>query len=543
MRVLLVKRLESSFFAFRQSLSRFQKAINNMLTMFDDNRIFIAPDLDINKLLEEGASYEEIEIKINKAGGNNREFKATDFDNKFYILLLKDKDKVDDLIDRWRQVTVDPKLQEFANQVEKNFFNYKKNQSGKLVIFSESKETAYELSSQFKKLGDYKILAVSADNRKSVESILRENFDANLEEERWKNEFDIVITTEVLAEGINLHRSNVIVNYDVPWNSTRLMQRIGRVNRIGSRANEIFVYNFYPSAHGDAQIQLVNTALRKLQAFHTAFGEDNRIFSLLEEKGEGALFGNKIQKEESEILKYLNELRDFKKKEPKRFAEISSIPNKARCGRKAIEGQLTILNTDTGDLNYPLVDTSLAYLKSENHPGVFCLVTTDFRNIELNFLQAVKIFKATQSETSFELHDKHHEQALAAMEFFKTEKNQENIQAVSRKNLSPAENKAITNINAIVKIAPTEQKRKVLQRTLELIKKGTFASKGFPKEINDFFTNSERVMRTPEKFIELLFTQVLDRYDLSTRATEQTRQEPRPRGLINPKIVLTQSFS
>lgn len=543
MRVLLVKRLESSFFAFRQSLSRFQKAINNMLTMFDDDRIFIAPDLDINKLLEEGLSYEEIESKINKAGGNNREFKATDFDKKFYILLLKDKDKVDDLIHRWSKVKIDPKLVEFASQVSKNFFDPKKNQAGKLVIFSESKETAEELATQFKNLGDYKILTVSAENRKSVEEKLRENFDANLEEEKWKNEFEIVITTEVLAEGINLHRSNVIINYDVPWNSTRLMQRIGRVNRIGSKAKQIFVYNFYPSAHGDAQIQLVNTALRKLQAFHTAFGEDNRIFSILEEKGEGALFGNKIQKEESEILKYLNELRDFKKKQPKWFAEIFAIPNKARCGRQAPEGQLTILNTDTGDINYPLVNTSLAYLKSENHPGVFCLVTPDSSNIELNFLQAVKIFRATQSEKSIELHGQHHEQALAAMQFFKTEKNQENIQTVSRKNLSPAENKAITNINAIVKIAPTEQKRKVLQRTLELIKQGTFASKGFPKEINDFFTTNGRVMNIPETFIELLFKQVLDRYDLSTRATEPIVQEPRPRGIINPKIVLTQSFS
>lgn len=542
MRVLLVKRLESSFFAFRQSLKRFQKAINNMLLMFDDNRVFIAPDLDINKLLEEGMSYEEIEDKINKAGGNNREFKSEDFDKKFYILLMKDKDKVDDLIDRWSKVSIDPKINEFAKQVRDNFFDAGKNQSSKLVIFSESKETAEELSIQFKRLGDYKILTVSADNRKTVESILRENFDANLEEEKWKNDFDVVITTEVLAEGINLHRSNVIINYDVPWNSTRLMQRIGRVNRIGSRAKEIFVYNFYPSAHGDAQIQLVNTALRKLQAFHTAFGEDNRIFSLLEEKGDGALFGNKIQKEESEILKYLNELRDFKKKEPSWFSAISHIPNKARCGRKSLN-QLTILNADSGDVNYPLSGTSLAYLKSENHPGIFCLVTPESINIELNFLQAVKIFKAARDEKAFGLHSKHHEQALAAMDFFKTEKNQDNVQAVSRKNLSPVENKAITNINAIVKIAPTEQKKKVLQRTLEVIKQGTFASKGFPKEINDFFTTNEKVMSVPDKFIELLFVQVLERYDLSPKSMDTAKQEIRPRGIINPKIVLTQSFS
>ena len=83
MKTLLVKRLESSFFAFTQSLKRFQKAIDNMIHMFEDNRIFIAPDLDINKLLEEGLSYDEIEAKINDKGGNNKEYKKTSFDTKF----------------------------------------------------------------------------------------------------------------------------------------------------------------------------------------------------------------------------------------------------------------------------------------------------------------------------------------------------------------------------------------------------------------------------------------------------------------------------
>lgn len=88
-----------------------------------------------------------------------------------------------------------------------------------------------------------------------------------------------------------------------------------------------------------AQIHLVNNALRKLQAFHTAFGEDNKAFSILEEKGEGALFGNKIQKEESEILKYLNETRDIRKKHPKIFNDISKFPNKAKCGRQLSESK------------------------------------------------------------------------------------------------------------------------------------------------------------------------------------------------------------
>ncbi|MDD4374814.1 MAG: helicase-related protein, partial [Bacteroidales bacterium] len=241
MKTLLVKRLESSFYAFTQSLSRFQKAIDIMLGMFDKNRVFIAPDLDINKLLEEGLSYDEIEAKINEKGGNNKEYKKDAFDKKFVALLKQDKEKVDDLIERWSKVKKDPKLIEFAKQIQEEFFKPNQNISGKLIIFSESKETAEELTVKLSKITKKKVLTVSAENRKYVENTIRDNFDANLEEEKWKNDYDIIITTEVLAEGINLHRSNVIVNYDVPWNSTRLMQRIGRVNRIGSRADRIYV--------------------------------------------------------------------------------------------------------------------------------------------------------------------------------------------------------------------------------------------------------------------------------------------------------------
>lgn len=543
MKTLLVKRLESSFFAFTQSIGRFQKAIDNMLKMFDNNRIFVAPDFNINKLLDEGLSYDEIEAKINEKGGNNKEFKSDAFEDKFIALLKSDKEKIDDLVERWSKVKHDPKLDEFSEQIKKEFFQKKKNLSRKLVIFTESKETAEELTKHLEKISKYKVLTVSSENRKAVENILMENFDANLAEEKWKDDFDIVVTTEVLAEGINLHRSNMIVNYDVPWNATRLMQRIGRVNRIGSRAEQIFVYNFYPSAHGDEQIKLVNNALRKLQSFHTAFGEDNKIFSLLEEKGEGALFGNKIQKEESDILKYLNELRDFKKKNGKRFDEISKIPNKARCGRQVGEGlQLTLLDAESGEINYPLQNTSLTYLKSDNHPGIFCLITSELNIIEMNFLQAVKIYKADEKEKAVALHKQHYEQTVKGLDYFKAEKNQENIQTISRKNLNPAENKAISNVNAILKIAPTEQKKMALQRALDLIKKGTYGSKGLPKSINDYFTGNAQLLKEPVKFVNQLFIDVLDRYDLSSNLDDGSKETIAHGGIVNPKIVLTQSF-
>jgi superfamily II DNA/RNA helicase len=541
MKILLVKRLESSFFAFTQSLGRLQKAIDHMIGMFQENRIFIAPDFDINKLLEEGYSYDQIEAKLNEKGGNNKEFTQDAFDPEFISFLKQDKAKIDELVIRWNKIDKDPKLIEFANQIQNEFFLSNKNQSGKLVVFTESKETAEKLSDQLRSFSNHKVLTVSSENRETVQTILRDNFDANLEEEKWKNDFAIIITTEVLAEGINLHRSNIVVNYDVPWNSTRLMQRIGRVNRIGSRAEQIYVYNFYPSAHGDAQINLVNNALRKLQAFHTAFGEDNKIFSLLEEKGEGALFGNKIKKEINEVELYLTELREFKKNYPERYREIKKIPNKARCGRDAGEKRVNLTNEEGSPYQIELRNSSLTYLKSENHPGIFCLITENKNKIELNFLQAIKTYKATEDEKPTLLHQYHHEQVLAGLEYFKAEKNQENIQSISKRNLSSSENKAILNLNAIRTLG-TEQQRLALLRIRELIQKGTFAAKSLPKAINDFFMANDRLLLERSNFVDKLFTDVLDRFDVSIKEDDGMKEKAY-RGIINPQIVLTQSFT
>lgn len=540
MKTLMVKRLESSFFAFKMSLSRFQKAIGNMIEMFDNDKIFIAPDLDINKLLAEGMSYDEIESKINDKKGNNKTYTRSSFDKNYIEFLKDEKAKVDGLVKRWEKINEDPKMDAFLEKVKLVFFNKKNNISGKLVIFTESKETAEELHDHLTEKFKYKVLQISSENRKDKEDVIRDNFDANLEEEKWKNDFDIVVTTEVLAEGINLHRSNVIVNYDVPWNATRLMQRIGRVNRIGTRADEIFVYNFYPSADGDKQIKLVNNALRKLQAFHTAFGEDNRIFSLLEERGEGALYGNKIQKEENEILDFLIELREFKKKNPERFAEISEIPNKARCGRKATKDkEVTISEIETGEIKYPLQSTTLTYLKSQNHPGVFCLVTPENNVIELNFIKAIKIFKSSVNEKALAFHDKHHDQTLKALDFFVTEKNQQNIQSVTRRNIGNVENKAITNLRAVINRAANKEEKAGIQQVLALISAGTFPPKGLPKDINDFFVTNKSQLADPEKFISRLYHELIIQHVVAAAPSTEKNANA---GIVNPKIVISESF-
>ena len=540
MRLLLVKRLESSFKAFKESLERLQTACQNMIDMFAEDRIFIAPDLNVNKMMADGLTYDEIQEKIGKRGGNNREYKADAFSDDYLELLKTDKEKIDVLLARWKTITDDPKLEAFVHGLENEFFLKEKNHEGKLVIFSEAKDTADELTKVIKAKG-YKVLSVNAKNRKDLDDDIRSNFDANLEEGKWKHDFDVIITTEVLAEGVNLHRANVIINYDVPWNSTRLMQRIGRVNRIGSRAERIYVYNYYPSSEGDVHIKLVNKALRKLQAFHTAFGEDNRIFSALEEIGEGGLYGTKLKQEESEILKYLVELREFRKKSRDWYNQIEKIPNKARVFRDHQKVPLDAIPV-IHESPLPLVNSSLCYLKADNHPGVFCFISEAGNTQELSFLDAAKLFKAETEENALKItSDLHFEQVENAYNFFKTDVVQQNIHTgVNRQNLSPIENKAITNLNHLIKSAPTPQKLEILKVVLNRIKAGGFSNKGLPKEINDFWAgNFKAFTQNPIAFYDKLFTDLLDRYNFMN---EEAIIENPKQSIKNPKIVLTLSF-
>jgi SNF2 family DNA or RNA helicase len=526
MQTLMVKRLESSFFAFRQSLKRFQKATKNMIDWLESDKIPIAPDFNANEFLDEH-SIEDLEEKMNEKGGNNRMFKAKDFKEDFLPKLKKDKAFIDNLVKRWDKVgDEDPKIDEFLKELKAKFLDPKKNPSGKLVIFTESKETASYLKKYLEQKKYSKILCVDASNRKTLQNIIAENFDANYDKE-WKDDYSIIITTEVLAEGINLHRSNTILNYDVPWNSTRLMQRIGRVNRIGTKAKYIYVYNFYPTDDSENTIHLSDTALKKLQAFHTAFGEDNKIYSMLEEVGEGALYGTKIVEEESEIQKYLVELREFRDAHPKEFKNIQQLPLRARVGR----------NYDSVVQDeYPISGSTLTYLKSKDHPGVFYYVSKENTLDELSFIEAVKILKCAETEKRIPLHQQHHSHVQQCLEHFKEDVQVQKVETITRKSLSPAENKALSSIQLIIPMAPTAQKKAVLAKVLEVIKSGGI--RGMAKEINNYFGSHS--LKDKEQFMERLFLDVIDHYKITS---EMSNDATTGYVLQKPYIVLSESFS
>ena len=331
MRILLVKRLESSFTAFKTSLHNLHQYTQNMIDMLENDTVYICPDIDVNKEIGKAGGLEtaipRLDALVEKKGKNNRKFSRNDFDESYLRDLRLDIKLINQLCKRWDKNEYDPKLDAFKRHLATDLFAKDINNphgydKPRLVIFTEAMDTLESLVRYIKATG-HKPLKISAKNRDEMHKAIVENFDANSKIQ--KDDYDVLVTTEVLAEGINLHRSNVILNYDTPWNATRLMQRIGRVNRIGSKEDFVHVFNFYPTTQGNEQIKLVEIAYAKLQAFHTMFGEDNKVFSEFEELSE-ADFNKLVDDEESPFGKYIADLKAYSKAHPDRYSAIKALP-------------------------------------------------------------------------------------------------------------------------------------------------------------------------------------------------------------------------
>lgn len=528
MKTLLVKRIDSSFFAFKQSLERFMLATKAMVTMFENGKIYIAPNLPVSDMINEGKEEELLNLIIEKSVDDPtiEICEPDDFEYNFLPGLKNDYELLKDLNNDWQKITEDPKLDVFVEYLKNTLLSKKINPQSKLVVFSESKETTDYLFKELTKQVNYRILAVDSDSRKEKMPIIRQNFDANLSKSEQKDDYDIVISTEVLAEGINLHRSNVIVNYDTPWNSTRLMQRIGRVNRIGSTADEVFVYNFYPTAKVNNDIELEKKAIMKLQAFHAALGEDSQIYSPDEETETFGLFDKQMEEEKDEKLTYLMMIRDIKEKNPTLFKQIKNMPLRARVGRK----------------NSILKNGTICFIKDEKRDA-FIYVKPNNETEELTFLETVRRFEAFQHEKGIPLHTLHHEQVQKAIQVFadKIEDEKAKDKKVDTTQ-GPNEKNAIAYLDAMLHLPFINDKEtQLIIIAKEAIRKGRFQN--LQRDINKLQKAVKKAPLKPVLILEKVIT-ILSSYPLKQEEEEihQEVQVIKPR-VLNPEIIITESFA
>ena len=329
MQKILFKRFDSSIKAFKDTLDKQIHSYEQMLKQFETNTIYLPKHYDnierLYRLLEEdnNKALEEL-LEQNKLLA----LAPSDFHKDYAQKLQTDRANLQALLDKWEQITQDPKLDKL-----KAFLDSQE-PTQKVVIFTEAKSSSEYLYTQLESTHlRGAILHIHSGNRNELESSIRANFDANYPENKQQNNKRVIITTDVLAEGVNLHRANIIINYDTPYNATRLMQRIGRINRIGTPHKQIHIYNFKPTHFNDRIININAIASQKIQSFHYTLGEDSAIYDESEEFDSKKLFEIVRAKEQetSKDTKYQNDLRDLYFNDKAEFARIKALPSKSRC--------------------------------------------------------------------------------------------------------------------------------------------------------------------------------------------------------------------
>ena len=285
MRVNIFKRLESSVNSFTLTLERILNQIDFMLSLLESGQEY---DFDDSMIDED--EFDDVEV------GGKIKVKVKDLDAlKLRQDLIEDKETLEYLLMCSKKVDVskDAKLLDLKNEISQKIQNPINEHNKKIIIFTSFSDTArylYENINEWllEKHGLYSAIVTGGSgtktNLKSVsntfESILAHFSPRSNHLDPSKQQIDILIATDCISEGQNLQDCDYLVNYDIHWNPVRIIQRFGRIDRIGSINKYIQLVNFWPNMELDEYINLENRVKNRMVMLDlSATGEDDLLSS------------------------------------------------------------------------------------------------------------------------------------------------------------------------------------------------------------------------------------------------------------------------
>ena len=216
----------------------------------------------------------------------------------------------------------------------------------KIIIFSEYLDTVNHLKKILEKQFGTKLLVVGGDLPSSTILQLNQNYDASYSSQ--KNDYDVLLATDKISEGFNLNRAGMVVNYDIPWNPVRVIQRVGRINRISKKVFEdLYIVNFFPTERGAALVQSRQIASNKMFLIHETLGEDAKIFDIDEEPTPAGLYERILQnpdsiEQESFYTKALKQYLKIKSLHPEMVEAVNNYPIRVKVAKKGINNELLV---------------------------------------------------------------------------------------------------------------------------------------------------------------------------------------------------------
>jgi superfamily II DNA or RNA helicase len=298
----LLKRLESSVHAFYTSLNRMLRSYEMFRDLLDEGTVAVGGDVsdlinsgeqidyvleEIDRMVEEG-EYAEYETEAFHLEDLKRDLEAD-------IRLLSElKAILEPFHEKIQQdFSMDDKTEQLRQLItELQFGSHdileRGDQAEKLIVFTQFTDTVDYLGAafgQFKENGrlpeDVEFASASGVSSNVEATIQRFAPDANDARDQVdpEDEIDILFATDVAGEGVNLQDASLVINYDLHWNPLRLIQRIGRVDRLGSGHDDIYALNFLPETELEEELGIVERVEDRVQEIGRVLGEDGAILS------------------------------------------------------------------------------------------------------------------------------------------------------------------------------------------------------------------------------------------------------------------------
>ena len=315
--ILMLKRLESSVNSFRLTLERVTKLISSTIEKIDQHETFIdveeaqGYDLDI----EDSENDAFIGTKKNKIALEDMDYTAW----KHY--LQRDKAELELTMLMLNDITPehDSKLQQLVADLRYKFTHPINGENQKVIVFTAFADTAVylydNLAKPIKEKYGLDTALVTGDVEARSTLKLREKLDFNkvltlfspISKEKASvyphinGEIDVLIATDCISEGQNLQDCDYLINYDIHWNPVRIIQRFGRIDRIGSRNSVIQLVNYWPDMTLDEYIDLKGRVEARMKvSVLTSTGDDNPISP--EEKGDLEYRKAQLKKLQEEVV-------------------------------------------------------------------------------------------------------------------------------------------------------------------------------------------------------------------------------------------------
>ena len=346
MRVMLFKRFESSVEAFRRSLARLIGLHENFLRALDEG--IVPAGEEAQRLLYESDIDDEIQLseQLTELRELSSKYEIRDFEVPSLKLgighdlgLLGDMAKFVENIGPAQ----DDKLQALKAKL-----GDKPLKGQKVLIFSQYADTTEylfdNLSKEFPQVAE---VDSTTKNRRSIMGRFAPVAN-RYQMKKGEEPISILITTDVLSEGQNLQDCSIVINYDLHWNPVRLIQRIGRIDRLASEHETVWAYNFLPETGLEKELGLHEKLRRRIQEIHDTIGEDAPILDKTERLNPDAMYAiyagdmESLQAfEEEQELFGLNEaeelIRQLEAEKPEYLELVKSLPDGVRSA-KASEG-------------------------------------------------------------------------------------------------------------------------------------------------------------------------------------------------------------